>query len=253
MKKVLAIIAIVALAGWAKAAVINVPADYSTIQDAMDASVSGDTVLVAPGTYDETLVYPFHRVTVMSSDGADATFLVAPAFDKGNPPRPSEYSDTFSVAIDAAAFIYAPAADSGSSFEGFTVTGQSGFEWFFYSSGASFFEIADNRFIDNDIYDIIRAEVTASVLVFGNLFSNSTYGNVMVSTSPNCSFINNTVDGGARGLAIYGENSTILNNIVVNIEWYAIWLPSATTEVDYNDFWANGDNGNPGASAFSAL
>ena len=38
------------------AAVINVPADYSTIQEGINASVEGDTVLVAQGNYIENLV-----------------------------------------------------------------------------------------------------------------------------------------------------------------------------------------------------
>ena len=35
------------------ATTINIPADYSTIQEGVDASVDGDTVLVAPGIYYE--------------------------------------------------------------------------------------------------------------------------------------------------------------------------------------------------------
>ena len=40
---------------WAEAATINVPTDYPTIQEGMDAAVSGDTVHVAPGVYEEAL------------------------------------------------------------------------------------------------------------------------------------------------------------------------------------------------------
>ncbi|SVD41680.1 uncharacterized protein METZ01_LOCUS394534, partial [marine metagenome] len=38
------------------ATTINIPADYPTIQEGIDASVDGDTVLVAPGIYYENLI-----------------------------------------------------------------------------------------------------------------------------------------------------------------------------------------------------
>ena len=35
---------------------INIPADYPTIQEGINASVDGDTVLIAQGTYTENLI-----------------------------------------------------------------------------------------------------------------------------------------------------------------------------------------------------
>ncbi|MDP7609451.1 MAG: S-layer protein, partial [Candidatus Marinimicrobia bacterium] len=38
------------------ATTINIPSDYTTIQEGLNASVDGDTVLVAQGTYPENLI-----------------------------------------------------------------------------------------------------------------------------------------------------------------------------------------------------
>jgi len=54
---------------------LNVPADYPTIQDAVDASVDGDTVIVAPGTYKEQVLIDGKDITVRSSGGASVTTI----------------------------------------------------------------------------------------------------------------------------------------------------------------------------------
>jgi len=45
---------------------VNVPADYPTIQNAIDAAADADTVLVAPGTYHERLVIDGKAITLAS-------------------------------------------------------------------------------------------------------------------------------------------------------------------------------------------
>jgi len=59
------------------AAVLHVPADYPTIQQALSAASSGDEVLVAPGTYKEHLVIdsPQNGVKLHSEAGAAVTII----------------------------------------------------------------------------------------------------------------------------------------------------------------------------------
>jgi hypothetical protein len=52
---------------------IHVPVDQSTIQSGIKAAKDGDTVLVGPGTYRETINFNGKANTVTSSDGGAAT------------------------------------------------------------------------------------------------------------------------------------------------------------------------------------
>jgi Right handed beta helix region len=57
------------------ATVLHVPQDYPTIQSAMDTAASGDTVLVAAGTYNETIDFQSKAITVESESGAASTVI----------------------------------------------------------------------------------------------------------------------------------------------------------------------------------
>ena len=46
--------------------IINIPADYETIQEGIDASFDGDTVLVHPGTYVENINFNGHNIVLGS-------------------------------------------------------------------------------------------------------------------------------------------------------------------------------------------
>ena len=54
-----------------------VPADFATIQEAVDAASEGDTVCVAPGTYNGNLTLTTDGVRVVGNEGSEVTILDA--------------------------------------------------------------------------------------------------------------------------------------------------------------------------------
>jgi len=96
-----------AAASPARADVILVPADYTTIQEAIAAAVDGDTVLVAPATYVENIDFLGKAITVRSSGGPGVTIL-----DGSDPANP----------LLASVVIFQSLEGNDSVLEGFTVT-----------------------------------------------------------------------------------------------------------------------------------
>jgi len=56
---------------------LTVPAEYATIQDAIDAAMDGDTVLVSAGIYGESIDFLGKMITVESVSGASTTTINA--------------------------------------------------------------------------------------------------------------------------------------------------------------------------------
>jgi hypothetical protein len=61
---ILVMVALAYLSG--SATIINIPDDYLTIQEGINASTDGDTVLVQPGTYVENINFNGHNIVLGS-------------------------------------------------------------------------------------------------------------------------------------------------------------------------------------------
>lgn len=87
-------------------ATLHVPDEYGTIQDGIDASVDGDTVLVADGTYtgegSKNLTYEGRAIAVVSENGAGVTVIDCEGDGRG--------------------FLFISGEDSLSMLQGFTIT-----------------------------------------------------------------------------------------------------------------------------------
>lgn len=105
------ITAFVTLAGAAVAATHHVPGQFPTVQAAIDAAGGGDTVLVAPGTYPESIDFKGKALAVRATGGPEVTVL-----------RGGGY------AVPPAVVTFATGEGPGSVIEGFTITDGWGYD-----------------------------------------------------------------------------------------------------------------------------
>ncbi|MCH2161870.1 MAG: right-handed parallel beta-helix repeat-containing protein [Phycisphaerales bacterium] len=82
MRCLVPVMVLLALSGHLHAETINVPGDHATIQGAIDAAADGDEILVAAGTYPETL-FPGTKSFILrgsvDASGAPTTFVISDA------------------------------------------------------------------------------------------------------------------------------------------------------------------------------
>ncbi|MFA6456711.1 MAG: choice-of-anchor D domain-containing protein [Bacteroidota bacterium] len=99
----------------------TVPADYATIQSAIEASVNGDTVVVFPGTYFENINFHGKNVVVTSRffESNDMQYILQTIINGSKPNHP----DT------ASCVLIVSGENSSAVLQGFTLTGGKGTRW----------------------------------------------------------------------------------------------------------------------------
>ena len=85
MKTALFLLGVLVLTTALFGATIYVPDDYATIQDAIDASVGGDTIIVRSGTYGEDISMYGKDIALVSEQGPNTTTIEGRGSYYGNP------------------------------------------------------------------------------------------------------------------------------------------------------------------------
>lgn len=245
---------------------IDVPGDYPTIQEGINASVTGDTVLVKDGVYtgsmNKNLVFNGRQIVVKSASGPEYCII--------------------NCENNGIGFILEAGETHDSVVEGFTITNGQNSPGYGNNAGAINIEdssplIKDCILIDNDAnwdgggicclnsnakiencfiannYSPhsgggISIPYDSNVLVIGCTIVNNTssfLGSgilVYLSTSQivNCTISGNT--GGAAGINVYGSSASILNTIVHGHSTGIAVTSSSNASIDYCDFYSNSNN-----------
>lgn len=197
---------------------ISVPQDYSTIGQAMEVGQSGDTILVAAGTYNEK----FSVKSGVKVIGAGAT--------------------TTTIRGDGLGVVVY--VGGSAELSGFTVTNSGTDNW---DAGI---------WVDNASGVISKNIVTGNtkgIVLYcfspcatePRIVNNVIYGNTSVGLFVHdgvASIINNTITNNFSGIAVDRAGITILNNNVTGNSFEGINGGNVSLTLDYNNFWNNGQN-----------
>ncbi len=112
---------LLSVVGISFAGTIHVPADYAKIQLAINASVNGDTVLVAPGTYYENIIFRGKKIVLTSWYALDhnPAYIDNTIIDGSQPEHPDSASCVRMINGE----------DNTTVLQGFTITGGTGTTW----------------------------------------------------------------------------------------------------------------------------
>ncbi|NIS15226.1 MAG: hypothetical protein GWN14_01250, partial [candidate division Zixibacteria bacterium] len=88
---------------------------FISIQDAIDTALDGDTIIIAEGTYYESISYSGKTMTVKSTDPEDSDVIAATIIDANDPNDPND--------ANTPVVIFDSGGSTGSVLSGLTITG----------------------------------------------------------------------------------------------------------------------------------
>jgi internalin A len=195
-------------------------ADFVTIQEAVDAASSGDTIIVYPGTYTENVDVNKDHLTIRSESGAEATIVRAA--------NPDDH--VFNVNTDWV------------NITGFTVknptgTGRAGI-YLYYASHCT---VSDNNAMNNTV-GIWLIHSSNNDLINNSVSNNHAQG-IFLSSSASNTITNNNVSNNQYGIYLDSSSSNILTNNNASNNYAGIFLRDSSNANTITNNNASNNNG----------
>lgn len=201
-------------------------ADYTNIQDAIDAASSGDTVYVYPGTYNENI--EISKDLILTGENKDTTII-----DGG------KNGHTL--------YAYgAPGSKIETHISEFTIRNAGGLGYdcialSYVNNGT----INNNKIMNSDESDGIQLDHCNDVTISDNTISDNEGSGVSLTLSDNNIIHNNIIQSNQKGMYIYysSNNNEIYENTITGNSQYGVHIVQSLNNRFYlNDFTNNGQN-----------
>jgi parallel beta-helix repeat protein len=225
---------------------IYVPDDYSTIQAAVDAASSGDTIIVRDGTYTENVDVNKDHLTIKSENGAEVTVVQAANSDDHVFEVTADYVNISGFTVKCATEyqkagiclngIASDNVEQCSILENIISGSHTGILLQYSSNNAITGNIADSNYYYG-IYLLYSSDNSLT----NNIASNGTYYGISLFGSSNNILTNNTVDLNANGIELSesSNNNTIANNAIDSNNNYGIPIISSCNNTLTNNTVSN--------------
>ena len=210
-----------------EAETIRVPQQYPTIQAGLDAASLGDTVLVAPGRYNERLLIE-REIALLGELGADSTTIHTSGLGGGQ--------GSWVILVRANCTI-----------SGFTIKSDDPFT--FGISSPLFSPVIENNIIAGLSYSGITCNQSAPTIRY-NLIIGNVQNGIIMNTAAMPMIINNTIVGNRTGVAAFNDSNPLLkNNIIAGNNVGIISESNSISRNSYNDVWNDVANYQGGSRA----